>query len=282
MSPAFNLRNPVMLLIAAVALIVILASTLAVVPETRQAVIVRFGQPVSLVNAYRPGEALGKSGAGLIVRVPFLDQLVWIDKRAIDIDMGPQQLATSDQHPLKVDAFARYRIVDPLRAYANAGDDARVSDQLRPIFGAALRDAVAAHSFEALTGPGRAAVLRDVQSRLSEAARKYGAEILDVRIKSIDLPEGEPLDSAIDRMKSAREQQALAVEAEGQRQAQTIRAEGDAAAARIYADSFGKDPDFYAFYRAMQSYRRTLAADGTHIILSPNNAYLRAFGGGGR
>lgn len=282
MNPAFNMRNPVMLLVAAVALIVILASTLAVVPETRQAVIVRFGKPVSIVNAYRPAQTPDQSGAGLIVRVPFLDQLVWIDKRTRDLDLGPQQFATGDQHPLKVDAFARYRIVDPLRMYANAGDDARVSDQLRPVLGAALRDAIGARSFDALTGPGRAAILQDVQKRVSEAARKYGAEILDVRIKSIELPDGEPLDSALDRMKSAREQEAQAVEAEGQRQGQAIRAEGDAAAARIYADSFGKDPDFYAFYRAMQSYHRTLAAEGTHIVLSPNNGYLREFGGAGR
>jgi membrane protease subunit HflC len=129
----------------------------------------------------------------------------------------------------------------------------------------------------------------NIQVGLQRVASQYGVEIVDVRIKQANLPVGLPLDSALKRMQSARQQEAITIRAEGQKQAQIVRAQADADSARIYAESFGKDADFYDFYRAMQSYRHTFGADGgpkpegsTSIILSPNNSYLREFEGRGR
>lgn len=284
MNPAFSWRNPVVLAVLAIALLVVLASTLAVVPETRQAVIVRFGDPVSIVNRYREGEKFGASGAGLIARVPFVDQIVWVDKRIMDIEMDRQQVLSTDQLRLNVDAYARFRIVDPLRTYITAGNEEAVALQLRPILGSALRNELGKVPFQRLLSPERGQIMDNIQTGLNRVARQYGAEIVDVRIKRAELPEGTPLDSAYERMRSAREQEALTIDAQGRKQAQIIRAEADAEAARTYAQSFGKDADFYDFYRAMQSYRQTFANSATatgdtNIVLSPNNDYLREFSG---
>lgn len=284
MNGTLNFRNPVVLAILAVALLVLLASTLAVVPETRQAVIVRFGKPIAIVNRYESSERFGTSGAGLIVRVPFVDQIVWLDKRVMDIEMDGQQVLSTDQLRLNVDAYARFRIVDPLRTYITARDEQQVADRLRPILGSALRNELGKVPFARLLSPERGQIMDNIQAGLNRVARQYGAEIVDVRIKRADLPEGTPLESAFERMRSAREQEALTITAQGQKQAQIIRAQADADAARTYAASFGKDPDFYAFYRAMQSYDRTFVEGnaGTNVVLSPSNDYLREFTGRGR
>ena len=284
MNSVVNLRNPVVLAVVAIALLLVLASTLTVVPETRQAVIVRFGEPVSIVNRYVPGQAYGASGAGLIARVPFIDQIVWVDKRVMDVEMDRQQVLSTDQLRLNVDAYARVRIIDPLRTYITAGNEQRVADQLRPILGSALRNELGKIPFAALLSPERGQIMDNIQAGLNRVARQYGAEIVDVRIKRADLPEGTPLDSAFERMRSAREQEALTIDAQGRKQAQIIRAQADADAANTYAASFGKDADFYEFYRAMQSYRTTFVAGtaGTNMVLSPNNAYLKEFTGRGR
>ena len=281
---ALSLRNPVTLAIIAIALLVLLASTLAVVPETRQAVIVRFGKPISIVNRYQPGQNFGAAGAGLIARVPFFDQVVWVDKRIMDIEMDRQQVLSTDQLRLNVDAYARFRIVDPLRMYITAGNEQRVADQLRPILGSALRNELGKIPFALLLSPERGRIMDAIQTGLNNVARQYGAQIVDVRIKRADLPDGTPLESAFERMRSAREQEALTIDAQGRKQAQIIRAEADAEAARTYAASFGKDADFYDFYRAMQSYRQTFStsAAGTNMILSKDNAYLKEFTGRGR
>jgi len=131
-------------------------------------------------------------------------------------------------------------------------------------------------------------VMENVRRGLDQVARQYGAQIIDVRIKKADLPSGTPLQSAYDRMRTARLQEARSIRAQGAKQAQIIRAEADAEASRTYAASFGKDPDFYDFYRAMQSYQTTFIGDGgdtpkpTTIILSPNNDYLKEFTGRSR
>ena len=279
------LRNPIALAVIALLLLVLLASTVAIVPETRQAVIVRFGEPMKIVNRYKPDEDFGRSGAGLVARVPFVDRIVWVDKRVLGIDMERQQVLSTDQLRLNVDAYARYRIVDPLRMVITAGNEQRVSDELRPILGSALRNELGKRPFAALLTAERGQVMSNIQAGLNRVARQYGAEIVDVRIKRADLPDGTPLDSAYERMRTARRQEALTIDAQGRKQAQIIRAEADAEAARTYAGSFGKDPDFYDFYRAMQSYRHTFGTDGTEsegsasVILSPSNSYLRQFRG---
>jgi modulator of FtsH protease HflC len=275
--------NPIKLLIAAIVLLILLASTVSVVPETRQGIVLRLGKADRIINGYSPKEAFGDTGAGLVARIPFIENIVWIDKRILDVDMEPQQVLSTDQLRLNVDAYARYRIVDPLRMYTTARSVENVSDALRPILGSALRNELGKRTFATLLSPERGQVMDNVQAGLAKIARQYGAEIIDVRIKRADLPDGTPLESAYERMRTARTQEALTIEADGLRQAQIIRAEADAKAAQTYAGAFGKDPQFYDFYRAMQSYRQTFTTKtngSTNVILSPNNEYLRQFRGG--
>ncbi|MBB5987956.1 SPFH domain-containing protein [Sphingobium lignivorans] len=275
-------RNPVILAVLATIALFVIGSTFAIVPETRQAVVLRFGEPVRIYNSYKPNETFGHTGAGLKVRAPFIDQIVWIDKRVQSVAMERQQVLSTDQLRLQVDAFARYRIVDPRRMYISAGSEERVVDALRPILGSALRNELGKRRFDMLLSPERSEVMQNINRSLNRVAAQYGAEIIDVRIMRADLPDGTPLQSAFQRMRTAREQEALTIRAEGARRAQIIRAEADAAAAKVYAASFGKDPQFYDFYRAMQSYRTTFAQDSqgeTSAILGADNDYLRQFRG---
>ncbi|WP_157215577.1 protease modulator HflC [Flavisphingomonas formosensis] len=278
-------RNPIAWAIAAILLLLIGSSVFSVVPETKQALVVRVGKPVRVYNSYKSNEDFGNTGAGLIAHIPFFEQIVWVDKRVLDFDMQRQSVLSTDQLRLEVDAFARYRIVNPLRMYMSAGSERKVGEALRPILGSALRNELGKRPFAALLSPERGQVMDNIQAGLNRIARQYGAEIVDVRIKRADLPDGTPLESAFERMRTAREQEALTIRAQGAKQAQIIRAQADADAARIYAESFNKDPDFYDFYRAMQSYRVTFGTDGndapgaSSIILSPDNDYLREFKG---
>lgn len=281
-------RNPAVWGVFALAVLLILASIFTIVPETKQALVLRLSEPYRVYNRYRPNEEFGRTGAGLIARIPFVDNVVWVDKRVLDFDMQRQAVLSTDQLRLEVDAYARYRIVDPLRMYTSAGSERRVGEALRPILGSVLRNELGRRPFAALLSPERGQLMDNIQTALARVARQYGAEIVDVRIKRADLPEGTPLESAFQRMRTAREQEARSIQAEGARQARLIRAQADADAARVYATSFGKDPDFYSFYRAMQSYKVTFGADGnvapgsSNIILSPDNEYLREFRGRAR
>lgn len=284
-------RNPVAIGFAALGTVILAAATFAIVPETKQAVVLRLNKPVGQpVNQYQPGQEIGRSGAGLIARIPFIDKIVWVDKRVLDADLDNTLVLSTDQLRLNVDAFARFRIVDPLRAVTSTGStsntEERVADQLRPLLGTALRNELGKVPFAVLLSPERGRVMDAIQASLQRDARQYGATIVDVRIKHADLPEGSPLDSALQRMRTARQQEANTIRAQGQKQAQIVRAEADATASRIYAEAFSKDANFYNFYRAMQSYRRTFGADGgprpegsTSIIMSRDNAYLREFNG---
>ena len=275
-------RNPVVAALTALAVVILIGSTIAIVPETRQAVIVRFGEPVRIINPYHANERFGSTGAGVAVRIPFAEQIVWIDKRIQSVEMERQQVLSTDQLRLQVDAFARYRITNPLRMYISAGTEERVADALRPILGSTLRNELGKRTFVALLSPERGQVMNNIEAGLNRVARQYGAEVIDVRIKRADLPDGTPLQSAFQRMRTARQQEALTIRAQGEKQAQIIRADADAGAANIYAASFGKDPSFYEFYRAMQAYRRTFNAQSggqTNIILSPDNEFLREFQG---
>jgi membrane protease subunit HflC len=269
-----------------VLLLILLASTLAVVPETKQAVIVRFGEVDRIINPYRRGVPFGETGAGIIARIPMVEEVVWIDKRIQSVDMNSQPVLSTDQLRLEVDAFARYRITDPLRMYISARTEQRVSDALRPILGSALRNELGRRPFAALLSPERGQIMQNIETALNRVARQYGAEVVDVRINRADLPEGPPLESVYTRMQTARQQEARSIRAQGAKQAQIIRAEADAEAAATYAEAFGKDPQFYDFYRAMQSYEKTFLGDGSpgergrsSIILSPENQYLKEFQG---
>lgn len=284
------IANPVTLGIAALLLVILAASTFAVVPETQQVVVVRLEKPIGTVNRYQPGEKLGRSGAGLMARIPFVDRLIRIDKRVLDLDLENQSVLSTDQFRLEVDAYARFRVVDPIRLVRavglSTGSERRVQTVLQRLFASSLQSELGKRESAVLLSPERGEVMDNIQFGLQKYASEYGIEIVDVRIKHADLPDGAPLEAAIARMRSARAQQALTIRAEGQRQYQVITADADAQAAQIYAQAFNKDPQFYNFYRAMQSYRRTFGADGskkptgsTNMILTPDNAYLKEFEG---
>ncbi len=281
-------NRPLMSAIAAFILLFVLLGSFPVVPETKQGVVVRFGEPVRILNRYQVGQPIGSPGAGITWRLPFAEQVVWIDKRVLDVDMQRQQVLSTDQRRLEVDAFARYRIVDPLLMFIRARSEQQLNDQLRPILGSEVRNELGKRSFASLLTPEREGVMENVRSSLNRIARQYGAVIIDVRIKKTDLPDGTPLQSAFERMRTARLQEARSIRAEGAKQAQIIRAEADAEASNTYAQSFGKDPQFYDFYRAMQSYMATFVGDGqdkngsTSVVLSPQNDYLREFSGRSR
>jgi len=278
-------RHPIAWAVIAVFLLMTLFSSVSIVPETKQGIITRFGKPVRIINRYKDGAQIGGQGAGLAIRIPFVDRIDWIDKRVRDIEMDKQQVLSTDQLRLEVDAFARYRVVDPLRMYIRARSTDQFERALGPILGSQLRNELGKRPFASLLSPEREGVMGNIRRGLDRVARQYGAEIIDVRIKKADLPDGTPLQSAFDRMRTARQQEARSIEATGLKTAQIIRAEADAEAAQTYAAAFGKDPEFYNFYRAMQSYETTfLGVNGskpaqTNIILSPNDEYLKEFTG---
>ena len=281
----FVRRHPMWAGLTVLFLLFLVTSSFAIVPETRQGVVVRFGKPARIYNRYIAGEPIGSAGAGVAWRIPIAESVVWLDKRVRDIDMERQQVLSTDQLRLEVDAFARYRIVDPLRMYIAARTEERVESALRPILGSQLRNELGKRPFASLLSPEREGVMDNIQAGLNRVARQYGVEIVDVRIKKADLPDGTPLQSAYTRMITARQQEARSIRAEGAKRAQIIRADADAEAAQTYAASFGKDPEFYEFYRAMQSYQTTFLGDGdqksspTTVILSPENDYLKEFSG---
>ena len=269
-------RHPIAAGLIGLFLLVTMFSSVIVLTETNQAVISRFGKPVRI---------LGADQAGINWRIPFAETTIMIDKRVRDLDMDKQQVLSTDQRRLEVDAFARYRVVDPLRLFLAARSVEQAEQQLKPILGSQLRNELGKRPFASLLSPEREGAMENIRTGLNRLARQYGVEIVDVRIKKADLPSGTPLESAFERMRTARQQEARSIEAEGQKRAQIIRAEADADAARIYAAAFGKDPQFYSFYRAMQSYQATFLPNAqgrggqTNIILSQNNEYLKEFTG---
>jgi membrane protease subunit HflC len=264
-------------LIALGVLIVALMMSVYVVPEEEQVVIVRTGNPVGTVNT--PD---GTTQAGLYLRRPLIDRVVRVEKRLLDLEMNDEEVLSNDQQRLLVNAYARFRIVDPVRMVERAGSTEGVRVALEPILNSVLRQELGRRTFQAMLTAERGTALANVRANLDRQARQYGAEVVDVQIKRTDLPDA-PLQSAFRRMESDREREARTIRAQGDRDARIIRAEADAEAARIYAEAYGKDPQFYDFYRAMQSYDTTFAQEEgegqSSIILSPDNEYLRQFRG---
>ncbi|NCP19094.1 MAG: protease modulator HflC [Erythrobacter sp.] len=267
-------------IVLGIALVALMLS-IYIVPEEEQAVVVRTGEPVATVNTVG-----GDAKAGLYLRIPFIDSVRRVEKRLLDLEMNDEEVLSADQQRLLVNAYARFRIVDPVRMVERAGSTDGVRNALEPILNSVLRQELGRRTFQAMLTAERGNALANVRANLDRQARQYGAEVVDVKIMRTDLPEA-PLQSAFRRMESDREREARTIRAGGDRDARIIRAEADASAARIYAESFGQDADFYDFYRAMQSYDETFrparqgeeAKGESNIILSPDNEYLRQFRG---
>ena len=271
------LQNHRYTVIALGVLLVIFMMSAYIVPEEEQAVIIRTGEPVGTVNTPN-----GTTNAGIYFRVPFIDSVRRVEKRLLDLEMTDEEVLSADQQRLLVNAYARFRITDPVRMVERAGSTDGVRNALQPILNSVLRQELGRRTFQAMLTAERGSALANVRANLDSQARQYGAEVVDVKIMRTDLPEA-PLQSAFRRMESDREREARTIRAGGNRDARIIRAEADAESARIYAEAFGKDAEFYDFYRAMQSYDATFSNDEnpseSSIILSPDNEYLRQFRG---
>lgn len=268
--------------IAALVAVAALLSSIVIVPETQQGVVIQTGKPVRVINQFDPADPYGKTGAGIVLRIPFVETVQLVDRRILDLDMEGETVLSNDQQRLEVNAYARFRIFDPVLFVERAGDEDRLRNQLEPILTSVLRQELGRRSFASLLTPERGQAMNNIQKALDRQARQYGAQVLDVRIKRADLPKGTPLQAAFTRMESDRKEEAETIRAGGRRDAQIIRAEAEAEAAKIYADAYNKDPDFYDFYRAMQSYRssfldRSENAGESSMILSEDNDYFRQF-----
>ncbi len=268
-------------IIAVGILAAVLLASIVVVPETHQGVVVRTGEPVRVINRFKPDQPFGETGAGMVLRLPIVETVQMVDKRVLNLAMENEQVLSNDQQRLQVDAYARFRIIDPVLMVETAGTTDGVRAQLEPILNSVLRQELGRRTFQAMLTAERGNAMTSIRDNLDRQARQYGAQVLDVRVKRTDLPEGTPLESAFRRMRTDREREAVTIRAQGNRNARIIRADADAEAARMYAESFGKDPQFYDFYRAMQSYRETfIDGDGeSSMVLSEDSEYFRQFRG---
>ena len=269
-------------IIAVIAALIALASSIVIVPETHQAVKIRTGNPVAVINRFEPDQPYGQTGAGVWYRIPLFERIQMVDRRILDLDMEGETVLSNDQQRLEVNAYARFRIFDPVLFVERAGSEDLLRAQLEPILTSVLRQELGRRTFASLLTPERGNAMLNIRNQLDEQARQYGAQVLDVRIKRADLPQGTPLQAAFTRMQSDRQEEAETIRAGGRRDAQIIKAEAEANAAKIYADAFNKDPEFYDFYRAMQSYRQTFQTGNgeSSIIMDGGNDYLRQFRGG--
>ncbi len=273
-------RHPIMLTLTGLTAVIIASMSITVVPETQQGLILSYGQIQRTVNPWHPRQRFGHTGAGLVLRIPFIEQIELIDKRMMGVSLDNQPVPSTDQLTMQVDAYARFRIVNAERMYETVRTEQGVTDQMRSLLSTTLRNELGRRTFATLLSPERGQVMANIHRSLSEESARYGVQVVDVRINRADLPEASR-ESVFDRMRSARSTAAATILAEGAKQARLIQGAADADAARIYAESYGKDPQFYAFYRAMQSYRSTFLADPaapTTFILPPGEGYLSEFG----
>jgi len=287
----------------AIAVVLILAaivgySTLFTVYQTKQALVVRLGQPVRVITQ-----------PGLSIKIPFIDSVIYIDKRILAIESPAQEVIAASQdnsvpgaaqagERLVVDAFARYRIVDPLKFYQTVGPDG-ASSQLSVLLNSALRRVLGGATLTDVVRNKREELMAQMRDQLDHDAGPFGIHVVDVRIRRADLPE-QNSQAVYQRMQTERQREAAEFRAQGSQKSQEIRAkadrdvtvlvaeataqsekvrgEGDAERNKIFAAAYGQDPDFFAFYRSMQAYDRSMQKGDTHLVLRPDSDFFRYFG----
>ena len=262
-------------------------STLFTVYQTRQALVVRLGQPVRVVTE-----------PGLNFKIPLIDSVIPLDNRILDLENPAQEVIASDQKRLVVDAFARYRIVEPLRFYQTVGTVERANQQLSILLNSALRRVLGEATLTQVVRDQREQLMARVREQLDNEAKAFGISVVDVRIRRADLPE-QNSQAVYQRMQTERQQEAAQFRARGNQRSQEIRAradrdvtvlladaqskgeqtrgEGDGERNRIYAEAFGRDPEFFAFYRSMQAYEAGLKSSDTRMLLKPDSEFFRFF-----
>jgi len=254
------------------------------VPQWMQAVVVRLGEPVRTVRE-----------PGLYMKLPFIQEVLYFDRRILDYDAQPRELLTIDKQQLVVDNYARFRILDPLQYYRTVRNEAGAQSRLDDILYSNVRETLGRHTLREIVSEKRTELLEQVTKRSDENARGYGIEVIDVRVKRVDLPEKNE-QNVFSRMRTERERLAKKFRAEGEEEARKItsgadkdvrilmadarkqadieRGTGDALAVKIFADAYGRDPGFYAFVRTLEAYRKTIG-EGTTLILSPSSDFFR-------
>ena len=282
-------RNLLIGIGAAFAVLVMLAaSALFTVHQTQQALVLQFGNPKRIVTE-----------PGLHVKLPFIQNAIYIDRRVLDFDALSEEVILGDQKRLVVDAFARYRIVDPLRFYQSVGSEAVLRGRINTILDASLRKVLGEVPLFTVLSEDRSALMNRIRDQANAEAKQFGIDVIDVRIKRADLP-AENSQAIYRRMQTEREREAKELRAQGaemaqrirsradrerrviiaeaEKEAQIIRGEGDGQAVRIFAEAFGRDVDFFTFYRSMQAYRDAFGDDNTSFVLSPDSEFFRFFG----
>jgi len=290
---------------AMLAALVLLASTLFVVPQTGQALVLQFGEIVRVIQ--KPG---------LNVKLPFVQNVMMFDNRILDFEAQPAEFITSNQamdvdERVVIDAFVRYRITDPKQFYESVKNEANLNSRLESVVESSMRRVLGKHSLANLLSNDRDGIMREIRDKVNAQAQGvalteankgtrrsegFGIEVVDVRIMRADLP-SDISQSTYERMRKNFTKEAQRFRAEGEEQAleiraraererteilaearknsETIRGDGDAQASKIYAEAFGKDPEFFRFYRSMQAYKNTLGKDDTTIVLSPDSGFLK-------
>ena len=260
-------------------------SSLFTVHQTQQAIVLQFGDPRKVVTE-----------AGLHFKLPFVQNVIYIDKRILDLDSSTEELIAADQKRLVVDAFTRYKIVDPLQFYTALRDLRRANSRLEATVSSSMRSVVGEAPFEEIVRNNRNNLMQKIKVLVNEQAKDFGIEIVDVRIRRADLPEANS-QAIYRRMQTERQQEAAEFRAKGQevsrairaqadkdvtvllaeasRDADIIRGQGDACRNRVFAAAYGQDPDFFAFYRSMQSYETALEENSTTMVLSPDSAFFK-------
>ncbi len=288
------MRSPVTGIVTLVLLLFVAIvgySSIFTVQQTQQALVVRLGRPVAVV-----------SEPGLNFKAPFIDTVISIDKRILDLENPSQEVIASDQKRLVVDAFARYRIKDPLRFYQSVGSIQAANLQLTTLLNAALRRVLGEVTFITVVRDEREGLMAKIRGHLDREAEGYGIQVVDVRIRRADLPE-QNSQAVYKRMQTEREREAQEFRAQGGQKAQEIRSKaerevtviiadanstseqtrgaGDAERNRLFAEAYGKDPDFFAFYRSMAAYENGLKSNDTRFLLRPDSEFFRFFGSAG-
>jgi len=265
--------------------------SLFTVKEINQAIVLQFGDPKKVVTQ-----------AGLQVKIPFIQNVVFLDRRILSLDPQPEEVIASDQKRLIVDAYARFKIIDPLKFYISVGDERVARSRLATIINSRIRSVLGKQSLATLLSEERSGQMAIIQEGVNVEAEKFGITIIDVRIKRADLPQANS-EAIYKRMQTEREREAKEFRARGaemavtitstadrkvtvilanaQKQSEIMKGEGDGIRNKIFADAFGQDPEFFSFYRAMQAYETALIGGDTSLILSPDSDFFKFFGNTG-
>ncbi len=259
-----------------------------IVKEVNQTIVLQFGDPKRII-----------SKPGINFKIPFIQNVVFLDKRILNLDTPPEEVIASDQKRLIVDAFARFQIIDPLKFYISVGNERVARSRLATIINSRIRNVLGQQELQTLLSEDRTKQMSLIQEGVNNEAENFGISIVDVRIKRADLPQANS-DAIFRRMQTEREREAKEFRAKGaemavtitstadkevtviladaQKKSEIMKGEGDGLKNKIFADAFGQDPEFFAFYRAMQAYQKALIGGETSMILSPDSEFFKFFG----